>query len=401
MIKKILKQKRVHKTRFLIPISRTSFSKYEVNSVINTLRSGWLVQGPQVQLFEEKWCAFTKAKNSIAVSSCTSALHLALLALGFKRGDEAIVPAFTWISTANVVENLGGKVKFCDINLETFNIDCDQIESKISKNTRVILPVHLFGAPADMGRIHALAKKYNLLVVEDAACGLGTKIHNRHVGLFGDIGCFSFHPRKSLTTGEGGMITTRNNTIAERLKRLRDHGAIKSDFTKKIAGQPFFLADHSDAGLNQRMTDFQAALGVAQMKRVKEIISERKRLASIYNSELLNKSWLKPQKILESGQHGYQSYACLFQPFQINKKTVKKINCLRNQWMVELYKVGISTRPATHAVHMLSYYKKKYNLKASDFPNAWMANDCSISLPLFDGLKPEEQKYIISHLVIK
>ena len=158
-----------------IPIARTNLLDSEINSVLEPLRSGWLVQGPKVKDFEEKWCAFTGARNSLAVTSCTSGLHLSLASSGFGPGDEAIVPAFTWISTANVVEHLGGKVVFCDIDLKTFNIDVDQIESKITDRTKAIFPVHLFGLSADMDPILVLARKYNLFVVEDAACGFGSK----------------------------------------------------------------------------------------------------------------------------------------------------------------------------------------------------------------------------------
>ena len=230
-----------------IPIARTNLLDSEINAVLGPLQSGWLVQGPKVKEFEDKWSAFTGAQNSIAVTSCTSGLHLSLAASGFGPGDEAIVPAFTWISTANVVEHLGGKVVFCDIDLKTFNIDIDQIESKINERTKAILPVHLFGFPADMDPILALAKKHNLFVVEDAACGFGSKYKEKHVGNFGDTGCFSFHPRKAITTGEGGMITTNDDELAEKIKRLRDHGAAMTDLQRHLGAKPY-LADHPDAG---------------------------------------------------------------------------------------------------------------------------------------------------------
>ena len=214
-----------------IPIARTNLTENEIESVLGPLRSGWLVQGPKVREFEEKWSAFTGAEHSIAVTSCTTALHLSLAALGFGPGDEAIVPAFTWISTANVVEHLGGKVVFCDIDLETFNIDT-QIESKITNKTKAILPVHLFGLAAEMNAINAIAQQYNLWVVEDAACGFGSRYHGSHVGTLGNTGCFSFHPRKAITTGEGGMVTTQDGQLAEKIRRLRDHGAAMSDLQR-------------------------------------------------------------------------------------------------------------------------------------------------------------------------
>ena len=253
----------------------------EIESVLKPLRTGWLVQGPKVREFEQAWSAFTGAEHSIAVTSCTTALHLSLAALGFGPGDEAIVPAFTWISTANVVEHLGGRVVFADIDLTTFNIDPGCIEALITPRTKAILPVHLFGLAADMDAINAIAQRHGLWVVEDAACGFGATLGGRHVGTLGHTGCFSFHPRKAITTGEGGMITTNDAQLAERLRCLRDHGAAISDLQRHMGPRPYLLADHREAGYNQRMTDMQAALGAAQMQRADAIVSERRDLAAL------------------------------------------------------------------------------------------------------------------------
>ena len=378
-----------------VPIARTSLTEEEIQSVLGPLRSGWLVQGPKVREFEEKWSAFTGARHSIAVTSCTTALHLSLAALGFGPGDEAIVPAFTWIATANVVEHLGGKVVFCDIDLNTFNLDVNDAARKITPRTKAILPVHLFGLSADMGPVMELARKHNLWVVEDAACGFGSTYQGQHVGTFGDTGCFSFHPRKAITTGEGGMITTQSDGLAEKLRRLRDHGAAMTDLQRHMGARPYLLADHPDAGYNQRMTDLQAALGAAQMDRAQAIIDERRRLAAVYDQAFAKLTWLKTPVRPEGYGHGYQSYPCLFQPEPIVPQAVKRVNAKRNEWMDRLQQAGISTRPATHAVHMLTYYREKYGLKAEDFPMAFAANDCSISLPLFHGMTEAEQHYVI------
>lgn len=382
-----------------VPIARTSLSESDIASVLEPLKSGWLVQGPKVRAFEEEWALFTGAKNAVAVTSCTSALHLSLAALGFGPEDEAIVPAFTWISTANVVEQLGGKVIFCDIDLDTFNIDTSQIEEKITQKTKVILPVHLFGLSADMRPIIELARRHNLSIVEDAACGFGSFYKNAHVGTLGDTGCFSFHPRKAITTGEGGMVTTDSSVLAEKLRRLRDHGAVASDLKRHTSAQPHLLADHTHAGYNYRMTDIQAALGCAQMKRATNIVTERRALASNYQSQLGNLHWLRVPSTSYLGEHGYQSFACLFAPEKISTESISKIKTLRNEWMESLYEDGISTRPATHAVHMLRYYKNKYDIKPEDFPNAWAANDCSISLPIYNGMREDEQAYVIDHVL--
>lgn len=381
-----------------VPIARTSLTEAEIQSVLSPLRSGWLVQGPKVREFEEKWSAFTGAQHSIAVTSCTTALHLSLAALGFGPGDEAIVPAFTWIATANVVEHLGGKVVFCDIDLNTFNIDPAKIEALITPRTRAILPVHLFGLAADMAAIDTIARKHGLWVVEDAACGFGSRYRGRHVGTLGDTGCFSFHPRKAITTGEGGMITANDDGLAEKLRRLRDHGAAMSDLQRHLGARPYLLADHPDAGYNQRMTDLQGALGAAQMARAKDIIAERQHLAGIYDTAFLDLPWLRTPARIDGLEHGYQSYPCLFQPEPLTPESIPRVNQARNDWMDSLQQVGISTRPATHAVHMLSYYRQKYDLKPEDFPAARAANDCSISLPLFHGMSEAEQGFVIRQI---
>lgn len=381
-----------------VPIARTSLTETEMQSVLDPLRSGWLVQGPKVREFEEKWSAFTGAKHSVAVTSCTTALHLSLAALGFGPGDEAIVPAFTWIATANIVEHLGGKVIFCDVNLNTFNLDVYQLAQKITHRTKAVLPVHLFGLSADMTPINQLAQQHGLWVVEDAACGFGARYHRQHVGTLGDAGCFSFHPRKAITTGEGGMITTQNAALAEKLRRLRDHGAAVSDLQRHLGARPYLLADHPDAGYNQRMTDLQAALGASQMDRAEAIVAERQRLAKIYDEAFASLPWLKTPTHIDGLEHGYQSYACLFAPEPITPKSILRINHVRNAWMDRLQQAGIATRPATHAVHMLSFYRAKYRLKPDDFPNAWAANDCSVALPLFHGMTEVEQGFVIQQV---
>lgn len=381
-----------------VPIARTSLLEEEIQSVLDPLRSGWLVQGPKVREFEERWSAFTNAQHSIAVTSCTTALHLSLAALGFGPGDEAIVPAFTWIATANVVEHLGGRVVFCDIDLETFNMNLEDAESKITTRTKAILPVHLFGLPVDMDAVTDIATRHGLWVVEDAACGFGSLYNGRHVGTFGDTGAFSFHPRKAITTGEGGMITTQNGALAEKLRRLRDHGAAMTDLQRHLGARPYLLADHTDAGYNQRMTDIQAALGSAQMLRADSIVAERRRIAGLYDVAFADLTWLQTPPRVEGYLHGYQSYACLLNPTKLTHASIPRVNSERNRWMDRLHTAGVATRPGTHAVHMLSFYSKKYGLRPEDLPNAWAANECSISLPLFHGMTDYEIQHVIHHV---
>jgi perosamine synthetase len=378
-----------------VPIARTALTEAEIGSVLEPLRSGWLVQGPKVREFEEKWSAFTGAPHSIAVTSCTTGLHLAAVALGLQPGDEVIVPAFTWVATANIVEHQQAKAVFCDIDLETFNLDPTSLEAAITPRTKGVIPVHLFGLSADMDVVNAIARKHRLWVIEDAACAFGATFHGAHVGALGDAGAFSFHPRKAITTGEGGMVTLADDELAEKIRRLRDHGAAISDHQRHLGPRPYLLADHPLAGYNQRMTDFQAALGSAQMDRADAIIAERRRLAVRYDEAFADLDWLRTPARIEGFGHGYQSYACLFVPEAIGPASIERINARRNAWMDRLLQQGISTRPATHAVHMLAYYRDKYRLKPEDFPNAHAANDCSISLPLFHGMSEAEQDHVV------
>tara|TARA_Y100001958_G_C21230867_1_gene556599 strand:+ start:764 stop:1933 length:1170 start_codon:yes stop_codon:yes gene_type:complete len=381
-----------------IPISRTELHDDDIKIIEQPLKSGWVVQGNFVKEFEDQFSEFTGAKHSIAVTSCTTALHLSLVALGFKEGDEAIVPAFTWISTANVVEHLGGKVIFCDIDLKTFNIDVNQIESKITPKTKAILPVHLFGLPSEMDKINEIAEKNNLIVVEDAACGFGSLYKNVHVGNFGNTGCFSFHPRKAITTGEGGMITTNDDSLALKLRSMRDHGAELSDFQRHHGSKPYLLSEYPYAGYNYRLTDIQASIATTQMKRAVSIVEERKNIALKYNESLTNLKFFQLPYYDDILNHSYQSYPCIYENNNLSIDNVKTINEKRNDFMDRLQNSGVSTRPATHAVHMLEYYSKKYEIRPHDFPNSYMANDCSISFPLFNGLKKAEQDYVVQKI---
>lgn len=377
-----------------IPIAKTEFTNNEFKAIRKPIESGWVVQGPFVQEFEDKWSAFTSAKNSIAVTSCTTALHLSLKALGVGPGDEVIVPAFTWIATANVVEDAGANVVFCDIDLKTFNINTNQVYSKITTNTIAIIPVHLFGLAADMKPILKLAKENNLLIIEDAACGFGAKYKGTHVGNLGNTACFSFHPRKAITTGEGGMITTNDDELAVKLRALRDHGATTSDLQRHLGGKPYLLPEFPYAGYNYRMTDIQASIGSTQMDRAEKILSDRIKIAESYDELFKSIPWLISPDCEKPYAHGYQSYTCLFSPEEITMGNVKIINSMRNKFMDYLQEKGISTRPGTHSVPHLQFYRNKYNFTEKDYPNSWIADQCSIAFPIFPSMTTQEIDYI-------
>lgn len=381
-----------------IPIARTSLLASEITSVLEPLKSGWLVQGKHVASFENKWSDFIGVPRSLAVTSCTSGLHLSAVALGLKPGDEVIVPAFTWISTANIVEHQGATPVFCDIDISTFNIDVTKIAELITEKTVGIIPVHLFGLAADMDPINALAKEHGLWVMEDAACGFGAKYRGRHVGSLGDVGVFSFHPRKSITTGEGGMVCSDNLNLLECIQQLRDHGAVLSDLQRHLGPKPYLLSDHVHAGYNQRMTDIQGALGDKQMDRAASILKERRSIAKLYNEAFVDLEQIATPSDLDGYEHGYQSYPCLFLPSKINQANIFNVQEARNTFMENLQAAGISTRPATHAIHKLKYYKEKYKLTDEQFMNAHIADSCSISLPLFHGMTEGETEHVITNV---
>lgn len=395
-----------------IPITKTIFDKDEELAIVEPLRSGWVVQGPNVSKFQDKFANFTNSRFAYATSNCTTALHLGLVAMGIKKGDKVIVPSFTFVASANAVEYTGAEVVFCDIDLRTFNIDETRLENLIKndKNIKAIMPVNLFGLCANMPAIMQIAKKYNLKVIEDSACGFDGWIENRHSGTFGDCGCFSFHPRKSISTGEGGMLITNDEKIAGLVSMLKDHGASKSDLQRHIEKGGSLLPNFDILGYNYRMTDIQGALGSCQMDKKERIMNGRRRIAKKYDdalkSEVVNNKKLSeiliPPYIPNGYKHGYQSYVCLFTGgvdlTELNKDIIDNINQKRNNLMQILEENGIATRQGTHAVHTLGYYKVKNNFKDEDFLNSYAADRLTISLPMYADMSDEEFQYVIDHI---
>ncbi|MGH1366147.1 MAG: DegT/DnrJ/EryC1/StrS family aminotransferase [Calditrichia bacterium] len=381
-----------------IPITKTVLDEKEMAAIQEPLKTGWVVQGPYVKEFEDKFAEFTGAKDAIACTSCTTALHMAAAALHIQPGDEVIVPAFTWVATANVVEYMGGKVVFCDVDPQTFNIDPTKIEALITPKTRAIIPVHLFGLAADMNPILDIARRHNLGVIEDAACGFGAYYNGTHVGHIGDMGCFSFHPRKAITTGEGGMLLTNNADHAKLCRSLRDHGANKSDLARHTGKAAFLLSEFNVLGFNYRMTDMQGAMGIEQLKKAEWIQKQRTTRAKRYDELLADVDWLELPHVPDNCEHGYQSYVCLFQPEEITLENTAKLHDLRNDLMMRMEDIGISTRQGTHAVTLLGYYQKNYGISDTDFPNAFICDRLSLSLPLYAQMTDEEQDHVVSNM---
>lgn len=358
------------------------------------LHDGWLVQGPRVAEFEAKFAAFCGARHAVATTSCTTALHLGIIALGAGPGDEVIVPAFTWISTANVVEYVGARPVFCDVALESFNLDPDALAAAVSERTVGIVPVHLFGRAADMAAVSDLAGRRGLWVLEDAACALGTRTGADHAGTLGDAGCFSFHPRKSITTGEGGMLVTGKAELAALARSLRDHGASRSDYARHTASGAYRLADYERLGFNYRMTDLQGALGSAQMDRVDWILRARARQAAFYAQALGDVEWLRTPRVPDGETHGWQAYVCLYAPEEPSPANAAQLAAGRDRLMAALEQEGIATRPGTHAPVETALYRQRYGLEPGQFPGALMAQSLSLALPLFAGLSEPEQERV-------
>ena len=382
----------------MIPITKAVFDESDMKIIQEPLKSGWVVQGKYVKQFEDLFSEMSGSKHSVAVSSCTTGLHIAMAALDLKPGDEVIVPAFTWIATANCVEYFGAKPVFVDVDLRTFNIDINKIEEKITAKTRGIIPVHLFGLVADMDPIMSIAKKHKLFVVEDAACGFDSWYKSKHCGTFGDFGTFSFHPRKAITTGEGGMITTMDDKSDALCRTLRDHGASRSDFQRHNQKYSFLLSEYNHLGYNFRMTDIQGALGVTQMQKHERIMQGRRAGAARYDELLKGLGWLQLPFNHNDYKHGYQSYVCLYMPEKPTLANWEKMHNERNQIMANLETKGIITRQGTHAAALLGYYANKYKITKEQFPNAFLSEMLTITLPLFMDISEEESKTVVNEL---
>ena len=364
-----------------IPIAKPYLGIEEESAAVEAIHSGWVSQGPKVKEFEEMFAGYVGARYGVATTSCTTALHAALVVSGISTGDEVIVPSLSFIATANSVVHAGAMPVFADIDPETCNITAGTIEKVITKKTKAVMPVHQMGLPVDLDPIMDLCEKRGLVLIEDAACAIGSEYKGKKIGGHGNIACFSFHPRKIITTGEGGMITTNDPEIAERLRKLRHHGMSVSDVerhdSKKIVIERYF-----EIGYNYRMTDIQAAIGIEQLKRLPFIIKRRRQIADFYNTELSKITGLKVPKISEYAFHNYQSYWI---------ELLDSTPVSRDELMQKLLDKGIATRRGVMAIHMEeSYSKHKVSL-----PETERITKNTVLLPLYTAMTIEEQAYVI------
>ncbi len=371
----------------LIPITKPTLNNQEIIEIEKVLKSGWITQGPKVRFFEDAFAKFTGAKFAVAVSNCTTGLHLALKALGVQEGDEVITVSHSYIATANSIRYCGAIPVFVDIDINTYNIDHKYIEDSISKRTKVIMCVHQMGMPCNISSILQIANKYNIPVLEDAACAIGSellykdkweKIGKPH----SDISCFSFHPRKVLTTGEGGMLTTNSAQVAKKLRLLRHHGMSISDLDRHNTKELVF-EDHILLGFNYRLTDIQAAMGIAQLKKIEKIVKQRRIIAKKYFEILKNIDELILPTEPSWAKSNWQSF-CV--------KLVDNID--RDSVMQYLKRENISTKRGIMCAHLETVYKTEPWKARQALSKSKIARDNSLILPLFNDLKYESQKYI-------
>lgn len=355
-----------------IPLHRPYFDLDELREIQKVLDSGWVSQGPKVKEFEEKITEYLGVKYAIAVTNCTSALHLALLSIDIKEEDEVLVADYTFPATGHAVLYCRAKPVFVDVDLKTYNFNPELIEEQISNNTKAIIPVHTFGQPAEMDKIIEIAESHNLKVIEDAACALGARYKNKYAGTIGDIGCFSFHARKGITTGEGGIVVTKNKILAEKIRNLSVFGMTPAWDREK--SDRFFIPKFKEVGYNYKMSDLTAAVGVAQLRKLDKIIDRKRELAKYWEEKLQEIDCIEPAYVSQNVKHIYQSYVALVD---------KKIN--RNKLIEILAKKGIQTQIGTYASHIQPVYNSN-----QECPNSLDIFNRSLALPMYYILKEEE-----------
>jgi len=359
-----------------IPLAKPFFSEKEVEAVRRTLQSGWVAQGPQVKELEERISSYCGAKYGIAVNSCTSGLHLALLAHGISEGDKVIVPDFTFTATGNVVLHVGAIPELVDIELDTFCINTEKIIDKIDESVKAIIPVHAFGHPANIKEINKIAKDHNIAVIEDAALALGSELDGKKIGSYGNITCFSLQGRKVITTGEGGIVLVDDEELSEYMRALRSQGAFLEKNSKKI---PIFRK----VGFSYRLSDIQASIGLIQMDRIEEFIKRRIYLANYYN-DLIEDTKLDVQfvRIGKNIRNNYQTYVILLKPN------------LRDKVILKLKEKGIETTIGTYSLSAQPLFRKVKR----EFPNSRYAFEHTLALPMYHELTENDIEYIINNL---
>ncbi|MGC8960629.1 MAG: DegT/DnrJ/EryC1/StrS family aminotransferase [Chloroflexia bacterium] len=349
----------------------------EVAEVAKVLATGYLTQGPKVAEFEREMARLLGCRYAFAMSSCTTALHLALVALGIGPGDEVLVSDLTFPATANVVVQQGARPVLVDVRLDTYNMDVGDLATRVTPKSRAIIPVHAFGLAADMDGIMEVARRHRLAVIEDAACALMARYRGRMCGTIGDMGCFSFHPRKSITTGEGGMIVTDDDRLARRVALLRSHGGVRGEF--------YFHFE--EAGFNYRLSDVQAAIGVAQLAKLDWIIARKRELAAQLKARLASIPEVTPPVEPDGYFHSYQSYVIMLED-----------GLDRDRVIAAMRRRGVETTLGTYALHAQPFFQRAYGYTPGELPNSYHIFRQSLTLPFYPQMTAKEMEQVLTAL---
>lgn len=368
----------------MIPIAKPFVNEAEAQAAYDTILSGWITQGPRVAEFEEKFAAYTGSAHAVALSNCTTALHLCMIVSGIGPGDEVICPSLSYIASSNSILYVGATPVFAEIDPSNYNLDIKDVEQRITPKTRAILLVHQIGMPADIDAFTQLAKKHNLLIIEDAACAIGSEYNGKRIGSHGDLVCFSFHPRKVISTGDGGMITTSNKEFAERLKLLRQHGMSVNAAARHQSSKIIF-EEHVAVGYNYRLTDIQAAVGIQQLAKLEQIVKDRRAIAYQYHEAFSKIDCIELPYEPAGCFSNYQSYSVLL-----------KENCKvsRNDLMQLMMDEGVSTRRGVMTSHREPAYA--HFCQGVSLPVTERVSDNSIILPLYVPMLQEDVQKVIS-----
>ncbi|MCM8832211.1 MAG: UDP-4-amino-4,6-dideoxy-N-acetyl-beta-L-altrosamine transaminase [Candidatus Omnitrophica bacterium] len=374
-------------TNMRIPYGHHHIDESDIKEVVKALKSNWITQGPKIKEFENALCEYTGSKYAVAVSSGTAALHMACLAAGVKEGDEVITSPITFVASANCVLYCGGRPVFTDIQEDTVNIDPEEIKKKINKKTKAIIPVHFAGHPCDLEEIYKIAKENNLIVIEDACHALGAEYKGFKIGAckYSDMTVFSFHPVKSITTGEGGAVLTNREDLYEKLVMLRNHGITKDDKKFINKGEGGWYYEMQELGFNYRITDFQCALGISQLKKLDKFIKRRREIVQIYNKELS-----KIEEVILPLERPYVKSSWHIYYIRLRKPEKREFV------FKQLQKKGIGVQVHYIPVYCQPYYKNKLGLQK--YPKAGNYYNSTITIPLYYGLKKDEINYIIESL---
>jgi dTDP-4-amino-4,6-dideoxygalactose transaminase len=369
-----------------LPVFAPTLGDEEYREVLDTLQSGWITMGPKTRRFEDLFAQFVGSRHAIAVSSCTAGLHLALAANDVGPGDEVITTPLTFCSTANVIVHQGATPVLADVQPATYNIDPDEIRKKITRHTRALIPVHLGGQPCEMDEIGAIAREHDLLVVEDAAHAMGARYRDRMVGTLSQITVFSFYATKNLTTGEGGMITTEDDELAERMRMLRLHG-ISSDAWKRYSALGSWYYEVLSPGYKYNMTDIQAALGIHQLAKQESFLEIRQRYADTYDDAFRDLPEISRPLVKDHIRHSWHLYLI---HLESDRLTID-----RGQFIEALREENIGTSVHFIPLHLHPYYRDRYGFKRGDFPVAEAIYEGIVSLPLYPKMTLEDVADVI------